>query len=165
MKKRGVYLISDGNGCVKIGVFSKDPQIRLKQLQTAHSRQLKVISYIFAKDAYDHEKRLHEKYRHLHVSGEWFMWSDEIKLIPYLMGEADQKMWACPVCNCNCEINNVVGAFVAPSIRKGEHDGEVMIALFRGECEHWFEVLYEKPGNVELAFSREEVYKKAGLCA
>jgi hypothetical protein len=81
--KRGVYLISDNFGHVKIGVFSGNVSNRLSGLQTGNPKILFVKDHLFHKDPYGLEKVLHSRYRHLHVRGEWFKDEPEIVLWPF----------------------------------------------------------------------------------
>lgn len=69
-----VYFIQQGRGSIKIGV-SDDPERRLKELQTATSRQLRLIAKLCLPNraaAFDLEKDLHAAYGHLRGTGEWF---------------------------------------------------------------------------------------------
>lgn len=69
-----VYFMQGQRDNVKIGV-SKNPESRLKELQTGHSCKLKILeSFPFASrlEAYDVEKRLHHRYRRHRLNGEWF---------------------------------------------------------------------------------------------
>lgn len=65
-----IYLISDGEK-VKIG-YSKNPQKRLKQLQTGHPNRLKLIKIWDAEPV--KEKLLHRMLWMFHkdCKGEWF---------------------------------------------------------------------------------------------
>lgn len=63
-----VYLISDGE-YTKVG-FSTDPEKRLKQLQTAHPKKLKLVG-LFEADR-EVETLLHEELTDHHVRGEWY---------------------------------------------------------------------------------------------
>jgi hypothetical protein len=78
IKKCYVYLIQAGNtNFVKIGV-SFEPQRRLRDLQTSHYEELKIVA--FKEGGKDDELRLHIKFKDSHVRGEWFKFSDDIKL-------------------------------------------------------------------------------------
>jgi predicted GIY-YIG superfamily endonuclease len=67
-----VYLIQSlENSYYKIGV-SKDPQKRIKQLQTGNSSELKLIESYSSDFAHQIEKILHRRYSHLQKEGEWF---------------------------------------------------------------------------------------------
>jgi hypothetical protein len=78
--KSGVYLISNGQGHVKIGKFSGDPNRRLAQLQTGSACNLTLSAHKFYPNALKVEKSLHRQYRRLHIRGEWFKDSPEIAL-------------------------------------------------------------------------------------
>ena len=72
-----IYIISDNNGYMKIGV-SKNPKIRLKQLQTGHPTKLEIL---FTEEFYCKRSHLlkidtliHKKVKTIaqKVKGEWF---------------------------------------------------------------------------------------------
>jgi len=72
-----IYIISDNNGYMKIGV-SKNPKVRLKQLQTGHPTKLEIL---FTEEFYckrSHllkiETLIHKKVKTIaqKVKGEWF---------------------------------------------------------------------------------------------
>ena len=70
MNKDSLYIIqSDVTGMIKIG-RSKDPQKRLKQLQTGKPKKLKLIAE-FRGQGWK-EKILHEELRKFRLEGEWF---------------------------------------------------------------------------------------------
>lgn len=72
-----VYLISDlNNYTYKIGI-SKNPENRLKSLQTGNDRKLKIIHKVLCNNYLEVERALHNQYNFLKVSGEWFELSDE----------------------------------------------------------------------------------------
>ena len=67
-----VYAIREKEtGRIKIGI-SRDPESRLKQLQTGNSQQLELIAYRKAENRYKDEARLHRMFSDYHVRGEWF---------------------------------------------------------------------------------------------
>lgn len=70
-----VYLIREnGTPFVKIGV-AKDPANRLRSVQTGNPRQLFLVSTIRCaseKAAFETEAKLHTRYDHVSVCGEWF---------------------------------------------------------------------------------------------
>tara|TARA_Y100000310_G_C20334261_1_gene646713 strand:+ start:381 stop:680 length:300 start_codon:yes stop_codon:yes gene_type:complete len=69
-KEDALYFIqSDVTGMIKIG-RSKDPQKRLKQLQTGNPNKLKLIAS-FEKEGWK-EKALHEELSRYRLEGEWF---------------------------------------------------------------------------------------------
>ena len=72
-----IYVISDNNGYMKIGI-SKNPETRLKQLQTGHPTKLEIL---FTEEFYckrSHllkiEALIHKKMRTIapKIKGEWF---------------------------------------------------------------------------------------------
>ena len=70
MKNDYLYFIqSDFTGMIKIG-RSKDPQKRLKQLQTGNPNKLKLIAE-FKGEGWK-EKILHERLEKYRLEGEWF---------------------------------------------------------------------------------------------
>lgn len=72
-----VYFISAGD-YIKIGKTSgESPLARLATLQTANPLTLKMEAFFIGgiKD----EKKLHGKFKHLHVRGEWFKFDSELK--------------------------------------------------------------------------------------
>ena len=70
MNKDDLYIIqSDVTGMIKIG-RSKDPQKRLKQLQTGNPNRLKLIASF--KEKGKEEKYLHEVLNNYKLKGEWF---------------------------------------------------------------------------------------------
>ena len=68
------YLISCGQ-FIKIG-RSKDPQKRLQQLQAALPQELSLILVLDG----DHELRLHKLFARYRKNGEWFHYSNELRL-------------------------------------------------------------------------------------
>lgn len=69
-----VYFMKGQLGNIKIGV-SKDPDARLKELQTGHSCNLKILErfpFESRLKAYDIEKQLHIRFRKFKLRGEWF---------------------------------------------------------------------------------------------
>ena len=73
------YFILDAwNRAVKIGK-SKNPEKRLKQLQTGHTRELKLIGVLEG----DYEKRFHRQWAHYLIRGEWFKAKDDLLLFIY----------------------------------------------------------------------------------
>ena len=72
-----IYVISDNNGCMKIGI-AKDPNKRLRQLQTGHPTKLDIL---FTEEFYcrrSHllkiEKLIHKNIKCIapRMKGEWF---------------------------------------------------------------------------------------------
>ena len=69
-----VYFIQMGYSFIKIGV-SRDPEGRLRNLQTGSAKPLKLIATLPFGDrneAFIMEKFLHDKFAHLALAGEWF---------------------------------------------------------------------------------------------
>lgn len=69
---RYVYAAKDNNGNIKIGI-TRDPQLRLKQLNAAHATNLE---FVYVKKAegerYQDETKLHKAAAAHHIKGEWF---------------------------------------------------------------------------------------------
>ncbi len=63
-----VYFISDGEA-IKIG-FSGSAIVRMGDLQTSHHRPLKIMLTI--PGTMDDERKMHQKFKHLRIAGEWF---------------------------------------------------------------------------------------------
>jgi predicted GIY-YIG superfamily endonuclease len=74
-KKKGLYLISEDNKFLKIGV-AEDVNKRLKQLKTSNHNHLRVLYYI--KGLGKIEKIIHEHFYKFHKENEWFYYSDLI---------------------------------------------------------------------------------------
>ncbi|OQW93477.1 MAG: hypothetical protein BWK79_10930 [Beggiatoa sp. IS2] len=67
-----VYAIREvDSGNIKLGI-SKDPQVRLKQLQVGNSSRLELIAYREAKNGYCDEHSVHDANNDYHIRGEWF---------------------------------------------------------------------------------------------
>lgn len=72
-----IYMITDEDGCVKIGI-SRDPNKRLKQLQTGHASKLSLYHTEEFNCTRNHllkiEKLLHREISNSHkkANGEWF---------------------------------------------------------------------------------------------
>jgi len=70
--KKYTYLIKDNeNGLYKIGV-AKNPQKRLKELQTGNPFELFIVDTYLTEYSNKIEKTLHRKYSYLKKEGEWF---------------------------------------------------------------------------------------------
>lgn len=68
-----LYCISDGSLC-KFG-YSRDPNSRLKHLQTGNSNQLELVHSVSVRGdlcAKTLERTLHREYAYRRVRGEWF---------------------------------------------------------------------------------------------
>lgn len=68
---RSIYLIRGNNGKYKIGI-AKNPQSRLKQLQTGNPELLTIIETYETTNASKIEKALHNRYSYTRKEGEWF---------------------------------------------------------------------------------------------
>lgn len=73
-----VYAIRNTvTGAVKLGI-SRDPAIRLKQLQTGNDCRLELVATRPALNRYSDESELHRKHAPLRLRGEWFACGAEI---------------------------------------------------------------------------------------
>lgn len=70
-----VYFIGGPSGPIKIGI-SKNPKRRLHGLQTTSPYHLKILAT--KPGDIEEERRLHSKFAHLRLKGEWFQRSQEI---------------------------------------------------------------------------------------
>lgn len=66
-----VYCISDGTA-VKIGKSINHPSNRIAELQTGNPRLLSLVALIETDNVTNEEVRLHQKFCHLNILGEWF---------------------------------------------------------------------------------------------
>lgn len=67
-----VYAIRESeSGRVKVGI-SRNPETRLKQLQTGNSQHLELVAYRKAENRYQDEAATHQLLGDCHVRGEWF---------------------------------------------------------------------------------------------
>jgi Meiotically up-regulated gene 113 len=74
-----LYLIAPTSRTVaKLG-YSKNPQQRLKQLQTGHSAPLELLAT--RRGTMADEAKFHQWLSPDRTSGEWFKWSDKIEQI------------------------------------------------------------------------------------
>ena len=82
-----VYFIGDMNhGPIKIGK-SKDVYKRLKVLQTGNPSFLEILG---TKSGYPGlESKIHDKFKHLHIRGEWFSRGSD--LLEYIGLELDYR--------------------------------------------------------------------------
>ena len=87
-----VYLISDlNNYTYKIGI-SKNPEDRIKSLQTGNDRILKIIHKVLCENYFDVERALHNKYGFLKINGEWFnLTSEEVNDFPNFCKKIDEN--------------------------------------------------------------------------
>lgn len=82
-----VYFIQAGEGGpVKIGT-ALNPTTRVASLQTGHHAELRLLRT--ASGRRDIEARLHERFRHIHVRGEWYRWCDELRQFIETLPEVD----------------------------------------------------------------------------
>ena len=67
-----IYLIKSLNeGIYKIGV-SKNPNKRLKEVQTGNPAPVEIVQLYETENAYKIESALHNRYSHFNTHGEWF---------------------------------------------------------------------------------------------
>jgi len=73
-----LYCIADNNGSVKFG-FSKDPNRRVRALQTGSADELVLLESIGVPEdsVREYERLLHSEFAHLRCRGEWFTISPE----------------------------------------------------------------------------------------
>lgn len=90
--KKYVYLISDSNTYnYKIGI-SKNPEKRIKSLQTGNDNKLKIIHKVLCENYMKVEKALHNKYSFLKINGEWFELTEEdVKIFPEICSKIDEN--------------------------------------------------------------------------
>ena len=70
--KRSIYLIlNEETGHIKIGI-GKNPEKRVKQLQTGSSAKLTILYQREVEYASKIERNLHEDYKFYRLEGEWF---------------------------------------------------------------------------------------------
>lgn len=67
-----VYAIREvETGRVKLGI-SRDPYVRLKQMQTGNSQSLELVAYRKASNRFQDEAAIHAKNAQHRIRGEWF---------------------------------------------------------------------------------------------
>lgn len=71
---------------VKVGFTKGDPQKRLSNLQTSASEELEII-HVIPEGTTELEARLHEKFRHNHLRGEWFKYRPDVAIY---LGDLDR---------------------------------------------------------------------------
>jgi hypothetical protein len=73
-----VYFIREtgDDGHIKIGTTAGSPHVRLRALQTANPRPLELLGAIPGDASV--ERKLHERFSHLRLAGEWFRSSQEL---------------------------------------------------------------------------------------
>jgi hypothetical protein len=80
-----VYFIrEDDNGPIKIG-YAKNVLTRLSQLQPGNPSALRVVATVPGGEP--EEKRLHQRFHHLKIRGEWYKANDE--LLDYIVKNTD----------------------------------------------------------------------------
>jgi Meiotically up-regulated gene 113 len=84
--KSHVYFTENGPDFIKIG-FSTDPNSRRSQLQTSTPYELRVVLAI--PGTMETEKKLHKRFQHLRVRGEWFRKDPE--LLEFITGELKRQ--------------------------------------------------------------------------
>ena len=72
-----IYFIKSESGHVKIGYTKQRAAWRLKELQCACPYKLSVLKVIDGNRRM--EQDIHERFKHLHVLGEWFLLAPEIQ--------------------------------------------------------------------------------------
>lgn len=81
-----VYFIQEGeDGPIKVG-HTKNIDSRFKTLQTAHHRPLRILLLLDGDS--ELEESLHQKFRHLHIHGEWYM--PDVELLDFIR---EAKKW------------------------------------------------------------------------
>lgn len=73
----GVYFMSNGNGCVKVGQTTYTLASRISQLQSGSPHRLYVCATIRSPDRKTLEKQIHASLANRRLHGEWFAMSDE----------------------------------------------------------------------------------------
>ena len=75
-----VYAIRETEtGRVKLGI-SRDPEARLRQLQTGNSQELELVAFRKAENRFDDERALHTDASDYRIRGEWFT-ADAVNLL------------------------------------------------------------------------------------
>jgi len=75
--KSSIYFIELlGSEVIKIG-FSRDPESRLRQMQTSNPHELRMLKVISG--GYEKEAEIHEKFSKNRVRGEWFKASKKLR--------------------------------------------------------------------------------------
>jgi len=87
-----VYLISDINTYTyKIGI-SKNPEKRIKSLQTGNEKLLKIIHKVPCENYNEVETALHNQYKFLKINGEWFELSkNDVEKFPESCKKIDEN--------------------------------------------------------------------------
>lgn len=79
--KSYVYFILDPiNSCVKIGK-ANDVELRIRDLQIGNPNKLKLLATVACPDencAFKFESKLHAKFSHLYLRGEWFNYENSL---------------------------------------------------------------------------------------
>ena len=76
---------------IKIGFTSSHPASRLRTLANASSQEMILLGFMISDKP--HEKKLHARFKHLHVRNEWFRPGDDLlRFIEHLdYGSAFEK--------------------------------------------------------------------------
>lgn len=79
-----LYCIANCSGSVKFG-FSKDPEGRLRSLQTGSEESLVLLETVRVPEGSvrEYERLLHKEFAHYRTRGEWFKISGELA-VPFL---------------------------------------------------------------------------------
>jgi transposase-like protein len=77
-----VYLIQESwKGYCKIGI-TKNLVARIAAISSSCPQDIELLGYFESEHAYVHERKLHERFAHKHIKGEWFdLDEDDIHLI------------------------------------------------------------------------------------
>lgn len=67
-----IYVLSTGQGEYKIGLTTKKPTKRLKQIKPKLPYDLEIILVYESRDVYKDEKYYHTKFEEKRLNGEWF---------------------------------------------------------------------------------------------
>lgn len=87
-----VYAIRNvTTGNIKLGI-SRDPQERLKQLQTGNDCELQLVAYRKAENRFEDEVSIHRHANPYHIRGEWFDEGVNKMLIDHGLAEAENKI-------------------------------------------------------------------------
>jgi len=86
-----LYVIhAKGTPLHKIGVTTRTPHERLKELQTSSPHELEMFHFVKTDVASELERELHEEYRESQSSGEWFRIPD--RQLKYLKTSINSKV-------------------------------------------------------------------------
>lgn len=79
-----VYFVREQDGPVKIGWTAKDPELRLRSMQTGNPRRLELLGTV--RGTLATEAILHDRFSRYHLVGEWFDPAPE--LLSYIGAES-----------------------------------------------------------------------------